>query len=357
MKLLTVIGARPQFVKAAVVSRAISTTEIEEVIVHTGQHYDDNMSQVFFDDLRIPRPKYNLEVAGGRHGASTGEMMEKIEKVLIGEAPDAVMVYGDTNTTLAGALATKKLNIPLIHIEAGLRSFEMGMPEEINRVITDRISDVLFCPTQAAVSNLKKEGFDSYDCLIVQSGDVMKDAALFYNEISDKNSDIIRTMGLGKYVVSTIHRPENTDQINNLQSIVNALNTINKQIQVVMPLHPRTKNMMRDNRITCDFTVIEPVGYLDMIQLIKNSELVITDSGGLQKEAFFFEKHCITLREQTEWVELVDHGLNIVTGSSSRAIVTAYHEMKTKQSDFSIELYGNGNAAQTIVNSILKFFT
>jgi UDP-GlcNAc3NAcA epimerase len=342
MKVLTVVGARPQFIKAAVVSRALKNKNISEVIVHTGQHYDSNMSEVFFDELQIPHPHYNLGIAGSGHGAATGQMLEKIEEVLIKEKPDAVMVYGDTNSTLAGALAARKLNIKLVHVEAGLRSFEMTMPEEINRILTDRISDVLFCPTETAVCNLKQEGFDHFKCSIIRSGDVMQDAAIYYERLSEEKSSIIQQLGLTRFVLATIHRAENTDNINNLRSIVAAFNEINDHMQVVVPLHPRTAKIIAKEGISCNFTIIEPVGYLDMVQLLKNCMLVMTDSGGLQKEAFFFKKHCVTLREQTEWVELVEHGFNTIAGTATGNIVEAYKTMAGKTSDFNIDLYGQG---------------
>lgn len=355
MKIATVVGARPQFIKAAVVSNVINKTkDIEEIIIHTGQHYDEKMSQVFFDELKIPRPAYNLCIAGGNHGASTGQMMEKIEAVLMNEKPDAVLVYGDTNSTLAGALAAKKLHIKVIHIEAGLRSFEMKMPEEINRILTDRISDILYCPTDSAINNLKNEGFDNFGCTVVKSGDVMQDVAIFYEKLSEESSDILAKLNIETYVLCTIHRAENTDNIDNLSSIIKALNLINKKIKVVTPIHPRTKKLIAEHNITCDFDLIDPVGYLDMVQLIKHSSLVITDSGGLQKEAFFFKKHCVTIREQTEWVELVENGFNIIAGTRTENIVAAFEQMIVKKSNFDIDLYGGGKAAEVIVSSILK---
>ncbi len=358
MKILTVVGARPQFVKATVVSKQLAETgAIEEIIVHTGQHYDKNMSDVFFTELRIPQPKYNLAVAGGRHGASTGQMLEKIEEVLLAESPQALMVYGDTNSTLAGALAARKMNIPVIHVEAGLRSFEMRMPEEINRILTDRISSLLFCPTDTAVQNLRNEGFEHFDASIIKCGDVMQDAAIYFGGISDEESTIVSQMQLDKYVLGTIHRAENTDNASNIASIVTAFNEINKEVQVVIPLHPRTRKIIEQQKLNCDFTVIEPVGYVDMIQLIKNAMLVMTDSGGLQKEAFFFRKNCVTLREQTEWVELVNGGFNIIAGTDKNNITQCFREMLLRTPDFDIDLYGNGNASKVIAHNILKYFS
>lgn len=357
MKVLTVVGARPQFIKAAVVSRALKNINISEVIVHTGQHYDSNMSEVFFDELQIPHPHYNLGIAGSSHGAATGQMLEKIEDVLLLEKPDAVIVYGDTNSTLAGALAARKLNIKLIHVEAGLRSFEMTMPEEVNRILTDRISDMLFCPTQVAVDNLKQEGFDHFKCSIIRSGDVMQDAAMYYEQLSAERSAIIRKLDLTSFVLATIHRAENTDNIDNLRSIVAAFNDINKHTPVLVPLHPRTSKIIAKEGIVCDFAIIEPVGYLDMVQLLKHCKLVMTDSGGLQKEAFFFKKHCVTLREQTEWVELVEHGFNAIAGTATDKIIAAYRSMADKTSDFGVDLYGNGKASSVIAGAIQKYLS
>ena len=358
MKIATIVGARPQFIKAAVVSKAIlETNVIDEFIIHTGQHYDQKMSDVFFDELNIPRPKYNLYVPGGHHGASTGQMMEKIEEVLMMEKPDAVIVYGDTNSTLAGALVARKLHLKLVHVEAGLRSFEMRMPEEVNRILTDRISDLLFCPTDSAVENLKKEGFEHFDIKIVKSGDVMQDVAILFDKISEEKSGIIKKMNAYDYVLATIHRAENTDNLDNLKSIVKAFNIINETRQVIIPLHPRTKKTIAENDIECRFTIIDPVGYLDMVQLIKKSSLVMTDSGGLQKEAFFFGKNCVTLREQTEWVELVENGFNVVAGTNTDYILNCYEQMATKESDFSINLYGAGRAAHVITDNIIKYLS
>ena len=349
-KIVTIVGARPQFVKAAVVSRALENEGIEEVMVHTGQHFDSNMSEVFFEEMQIPKPRYNLEISNLNHGAMTGRMLEKIEQILISEKPDIVLVYGDTNSTLAGALAAAKLNIRVGHVEAGLRSFNNTMPEEINRIITDRIASVLFCPTETAIDNLLKEGFGNFDCQVVKSGDVMQDAAMFYSKTSEDNSLIISKLNLvhKPFLLATIHRQENTDSLQNLRNIIDALNEISSDISVILPLHPRTRNIIRQNEINTRFETIDPVGYLDMISLIKNCSMVFTDSGGLQKEAFFFKKHCITLREETEWTELVDLGYNVLVGSDRLKIIAAYRDMQTKSSDFSRNLYGNGHAAETI---------
>ena len=353
-KIITVVGARPQFVKAATLSRQFKLLGVEELIIHTGQHFDANMSEVFFDEMEIPKPAYNLDIHGLTHGAMTGRMLEGIEEILIKEKPDGVLVYGDTNSTLAGALAASKLHIPVIHVEAGLRSYNMEMPEEINRILTDRISNLLFCPTDTAVNNLKNEGFSTMPIQIFKSGDVMQDAALYYAEKAELKSDIIKTINQPKFVLGTIHRQENTDSIEKLSNIVAGLNEINRQIPVVVPIHPRTRNILKQQNIIPEFKMIEPVGYFDMIMLLKNSELVITDSGGVQKEAFFFGKHCITLREQTEWVELVENGFNILVGSDSKKLFDAFESFKTKKTDFSVDLYGNGHAAERIAEIIFN---
>jgi UDP-GlcNAc3NAcA epimerase len=355
MKILTVIGARPQFVKAAVLSRIIANRDgVEEILVHTGQHYDANMSDIFFEEMEIPLPKYNLDVNSLGHGAMTGRMLEKIEEVLNIEKPDVLLVYGDTNSTLAGALAAKKMHIPVAHVEAGLRSFNMEMPEEINRILTDRISDFLFCPTQAAIDNLKAEGFDNFENQYFLSGDVMQDAALFYKNKANLNSQVLHNIGDGPFVLCTIHRQENTDHPERLSSIINALNTINESTKVVMTVHPRTKKIMENSGLNIHFTCIDPVGYLDMIQLLQKCQLVITDSGGLQKEAYFFHKPCITLRDQTEWVELVENGFNRVVGVDSIKIQEAFAYFTSAQLNFEKELYGGGTAGEQILNTLLK---
>jgi UDP-GlcNAc3NAcA epimerase len=353
-KIITVVGARPQFIKAATLSRQFKLLGIEEKIIHTGQHFDANMSEIFFDEMEIPKPAYQLDIHGVSHGAMTGRMLEGIEKILMTEKPDGVLVYGDTNSTLAGALAAAKLHIPVIHVEAGLRSFNMEMPEEINRILTDRISNALFCPTDTAVSNLMREGFDNMPVQIIKNGDVMQDAAMYYADKAQLKSDIIRKAGLNKFVLATIHRQENTDNPENLKNIIEGLNAIHKEIPVVVPMHPRTRNILAQNYQLPDFTIIDPVGYFDMIMLLKSCEMVITDSGGVQKEAFFFAKHCITLREQTEWVELVDKGFNLLVGSDIDKLRDAFDFFRNKQSDFSIDLYGNGKAAEMAAAEIFK---
>ncbi len=355
MKILTVIGARPQFIKAAVISRAIKSSEdITEVIVHTGQHFDNNMSEIFFEEMEIPKPDYNLNINGLGHGAMTGQMLEKIEDVLLKEKPEWVLVYGDTNSTLAGALAAKKLHIKVAHVEAGLRSFNMKMPEEINRILTDRISDILFCPTDTAVKNLHNEGYKNINCKIENVGDVMQDAALFYSKRSKKPDLILPE----KFVLCTVHRAENTDNPQAFKSIFEALEDISNETPVVLPLHPRTKNKLKNlnyNFLASPITFIEPVGYLEMVWLLQNCEIVMTDSGGVQKEAYFFKKPCLTLREETEWVELVENGFNQICGSDNQQIISGYYSIKTKpKSDFSKQMYGNGHAGNKVVQIIAK---
>ena len=353
-KVVTVIGARPQFVKAAVLSRIIKEyNTIEEVIIHTGQHFDANMSAVFFEEMMIPRPAYNLEVNSMSHGAMTGQMMEKIEKVLQIEQPDALIVYGDTNSTIAGALAAKKMNIKVVHIEAGLRSFNMKMPEEINRILTDRISDLLSCPTETAIDNLKKEGFDNLPVLIEKHGDIMKDAVEYYSQFSAIKSTIIKDQKLekNKFVLATIHRQENTDDITKLTAIFQALEKIHKTQTVILPIHPRTSAVLKKLEIHPKIQFIDPVGYYDMLELLKNCSMVITDSGGLQKEAFFNKKQCIVVREETEWVELVAYGFAKVVGSNTKKILQTFDTYKEMKKDFSVELYGN-NVGEKIYKSI-----
>lgn len=357
MKILTVVGARPQFIKAAAVGRKLREVGINEVLVHTGQHFDKNMSEVFFHEMEIPKPHYNLDIHSLSHGAMTGRMMEHIETVLLKERPNGVMIFGDTNSTLAGALAARKLHIPVIHVEAGLRSFNMDMPEEINRILTDRISNLLFCPTDAAIENLQKEGYSNFDATIIKNGDVMQDAALFYTKKAAEFSTIISTLGLtGKpFVLATVHRQENTDNPILLRSLFSALNEINKETPVVAPLHPRTLNICKKEGIVPEFKIIEPVGYFDMVELLKACSLVMTDSGGVQKEAFFFHKNCVTLREQTEWVELVEGGYNILTGSNGEKVIAGYREMMSRKNDFSKNLYGGGKASEVVAQTLLNW--
>jgi UDP-GlcNAc3NAcA epimerase len=356
LKIITIIGARPQFIKAAVISNEISgRAMLNETIIHTGQHFDKNMSDVFFKQMQIPKPKYHLNINSLNHGAMTGQMLEKIENVLTEEKPDIVIVYGDTNSTLAGALAAKKLDIKVAHIEAGLRSFNMKMPEEINRIVTDRISDFLFCPTKIAVKNLKNEGFENFNCSIINSGDVMYDAVLHFSELeSDPGIE-----GIEDFVLVTVHRQENTDDIHKLRSIFSALNSISKKTKIIIPVHPRTRKIIEsklESMISNDITLIEPVGYLEMLYLLKRCKLVMTDSGGVQKEAFFFGKYCITLREETEWVELVEGGYNKLAGFSEDRILDEFNSSFFKEFKSNNSLYGNGNASSVIINTIEEIF-
>lgn len=360
-KVVTIIGARPQFIKAATVSRQIleanKKTEhsIEEIIIHTGQHFDANMSAVFFTEMNIPTPKYQLNINNLGHGAMTGKMLEEIEQILIKEKPDYVLVYGDTNSTLAGALAAKKLHIKVVHVEAGLRSFNEAMPEEINRILTDHLSDILFYPSSQALQNLKNEGYVNFRKQLVYSGDVMHDAALLFKAFAMPPASLERVNN-GTFALATIHRAENTDHPEKLSHIIQALETISMDIPVFIPLHPRTKKKISDAQLRINSSnvhIIEPVSYLEMLYLLKECQLVLTDSGGLQKEAYFFNKHCITLREETEWVELVQKGYNKLAGSDAKSIITAFHEYEKTNAAFQPNLYGKGDAAEIIVDTLL----
>ncbi len=355
MKILTVVGARPQFIKAAAVGRQLRRYGIQEVLVHTGQHFDHNMSQVFFDEMDIPQPHYNLNIHSLSHGAMTGRMLERVEETIMIEKPDLVMVYGDTNSTLAGALAAQKLNIPVAHVEAGLRSFNMKMPEEVNRILTDRISSHLFCPTQVSVQNLVAEGFRRFRCYIENTGDVMQDASLYYGMKSAERSSIIKEQNLcNPFAIATVHRQENTEDPSKLREIIEGLNDIHREMQLVVPLHPRTKNIIDSLSIKVDFVLIPPVGYFDMVELLKHCSIVLTDSGGLQKEAFFFKKCCVTLRKETEWIELVENGFNIIADSNRYDIYQAWRHMMNKKPNFDLNLYGNGEASDRIARYLKK---
>lgn len=356
MKVVTIVGARPQFIKAAVVSRELASAKADEVIIHTGQHFDHGMSEVFFQEMDIPQPHYNLAINGLSHGAMTGAMLAGIEEILINEKPDVVVVYGDTNSTLAGALAAKKLHIPVAHVEAGLRSFNMDMPEEVNRIVTDRISSVLYVPTKSGLNNLENEGFANFKVAVQLSGDVMQDAAYFYAEKANKLSAIIARLNLKKFALCTLHRAENTDDPIRLKSLVAGLNTLNEEIPLIMPIHPRTEQAIKRLGLELKFQTIEPVGYFDMISLLTSCSLVLTDSGGLQKEAYFFKKNCVTMRDETEWVELVEQGVNVLVGASGSELITQSRLMLAKQSDFSADLYGGGNASAVIVQDLIKRF-
>lgn len=347
MKIITIIGARPQFIKAAPFSREIRK-EHTELIIHTGQHYDKNMSQIFFDELDIPEPDYNLGIGSGDHGQQTGQMLMEIENVLLKEKPDYLLVYGDTNSTLAGALAASKLHIPVIHIEAGLRSFNKKMPEEINRIMTDHVSSYLFCPTDTAVENLENENINTN---VLNVGDIMYDAVLFNKDIAEEKSDILKTTGLNKkgYHLITVHRAENTDSKEKLENILYSFAQINDT--KVWPMHPRTKSKIKEFGFNVEeipnLIVIEPVGYLDMLKLVSNAKKLITDSGGVQKEAYFMEVPCITLREQTEWVETLKDNANILTGTDPELIVKS---IKKDVAPKYYPLFGEGNTARKIVD-------
>jgi len=376
-RILTIIGARPQIIKAAALSRAIKTSfaeELEEILVHTGQHYDENMSAVFFEELGIPKPNYNLAVGSGSHGKMTAAMLEGLEALMLAEKPAAVVVYGDTNSTIAGALAAAKIHVPVVHIEAGLRSFNKAMPEELNRISCDHMSTLLFVPTQAGLDNLQKEGFslenkgkaDIDHPHVYHCGDVMYDNSLYFSSVSEQKSDLLNKLGLihQSFILCTIHRDSNTDDPQALQEIFEALLTIIAESEhtIVLPIHPRTKNKMQEllpsnllEQIQSEakLILIEPAGFLDIIALEKNAKLIITDSGGLQKEAYFFEKPCIILREQTEWVEIVKAGAAILTGAHKNQILKAYTQFSEKHTCSYPELFGNGQAAHFICEKIL----
>ncbi|WP_314733637.1 non-hydrolyzing UDP-N-acetylglucosamine 2-epimerase [Variovorax sp. CY25R-8] len=353
MKVFTVIGARPQFIKAAVVSRAIRETrgDMEEVVVHTGQHYDANMSDVFFDELEIPPPAHNLGIGGGTHGQNTGRMLEKLEELMLIEQPDWVLVYGDTDSTLAGALAASKLHIPVAHVEAGLRSFNRRMPEEINRILADHVSAKLFAPTDLAFDNLRNEGIPREKIEMV--GDVMCDAAVFYKRRARKPI-WFDNLGLkvNDFVLCTVHRAENTDDPIRMRGIFEGLRK--SEAQVVLPLHPRTRGKLKQIGLMLPSNVqaVDPVGYLEMIWLEANCRIVATDSGGVQKEAYFNQKCCVTLREETEWVELVQAGLNEVVGADSEKIAAALRCPREFASRS--QFYGDGKAGEKIVSSFFN---
>lgn len=356
MKIVTIVGARPQFIKAAAVSRVIRdnyANKIEEILVHTGQHYDDNMSKVFFEELDIPKPKYNLEISGGHHGAMTGRMLEAIEKVLLEEKPDWVLIYGDTNSTLAGALAAAKLHIRVAHVEAGLRSFNMRMPEEVNRILADRVSSLLFCPTETAVNNLKSEGITQG---VHAVGDVMYDVSLFYRDIARQRSVILDDLNLteGRYILATCHRAENTDVPSRLLGIIDALAIIARDMPVVLPLHPRTRALLAqygyEDKLST-LAIVEPVSFLDMIRLEQSAYAIVTDSGGVQKEAYFYGVPCLTTRDETEWVETVESGWNQLVGADADRIVQAYSTLR--HLSLHPQLYGNGDAASHIISILI----
>ena len=380
MRILTIVGARPQIIKAAALSRVISNNfqNIEEIIVHTGQHYDKNMSDVFFTELEIPKPQINLKVGSSSHGAQTALMIEKIEKVMQEYSPDAVVVYGDTNSTLATAIAASKLHIPIVHIESGLRSFNKKMPEEVNRILCDHVSTLLFSPTKSGFNNLLNEGFSKeysnnaspdhpniYHC-----GDVMYDNSLYFSKLSDENSDILEKLKLRneKFILATVHRNDNTDSKIKLTDLFSTFLEITEihQLKIILPLHPRTSKMMEqllDSKLLKKIqesnllTIINPAGFLDMIALEKNAELIITDSGGVQKEAYFFKKPCIILRPQTEWVEIVETKSAVISDTNSKIILEATERFLSNPDLEFPEVFGNGNAASFIAQEMLNQFS
>ncbi|MCK9312857.1 MAG: UDP-N-acetylglucosamine 2-epimerase (non-hydrolyzing) [Methanocorpusculum sp.] len=351
MKLVTIVGARPQFIKCAAVSRVLRKKHTE-ILVHTGQHYDYGMSEVFFKELDIPTPDYNLGIGSGSHGHQTGAMLAAIEDILIHEEPDMLLVYGDTNSTVAGALAAAKLHIPVVHVEAGLRSFDRRMPEEINRVITDHLSRILFCPTLTAVRNLKSEGIVDG---VYHVGDVMTDAVLFNRQRAEKQSRILDEVGVlpKNYVTATIHRPSNTDSADNMRAILEAFGSCGKT--VVFPIHPRTRKYLHEYNLTVPENVIltDPLGYLDMLQVMANAERIITDSGGIQKEAYLLRVPCVTLRENTEWIETLDGGWNILIHSASTSEITKALT-EPRHPDSWIPVFGEGGGAENIVECLEK---
>ncbi len=381
IKIVTIIGARPQIIKAAALSRAIKnnfSSQITEIIVHTGQHYDDNMSQVFFDELEIPLPNYNLNVGSGNHGKQTATMISAIEDVLLIEKPNAIVLYGDTNSTLAGAMAASKIHIPVIHIEAGLRSFNKSMPEEINRIMCDHVSTLLFSPTKTGFNNLIQEGFLSQtnapysidNPKIYHCGDVMYDNSLFFSKISDVKTSIINDLKLKNngFILATIHRNNNTDEPIRLNALFKSLNdiSINHQLQIVLPLHPRTSNLLDRNlskdlaeaiRLNSNFKIISPVSFLEMLALEKNCCLVMTDSGGVQKEAFYFEKPCVILRPETEWIELLENGAALIADADENKIKFSFEQLIAKKDLSFPKLYGDGNAAEFICSEIINQIT
>lgn len=377
IKILTIIGARPQIIKAAAISRAIKNkfqTKIKEVIVHTGQHYDANMSEVFFEELQIPKPDYNLNSGSGKHGDQTGKMISGIEEILETEKPNFMVIYGDTNSTLAGAISASKMHIPVVHIEAGLRSFNKSMPEEINRIVSDHVSTYLFPPTQTGLDNLKREGFnlESNPPFTIDNpgifnlGDVMLDNSLYFSKIAE-STNVLRNLNLetNNYVLATIHRNNNTDDKERLTQIFKSLQHISKEgnVKIVLPLHPRTLKQ-KESMLEISFLkeldenknliIIQPVSFLEMIALEKNAKLIITDSGGVQKEAFFFNKPCIILRQETEWVEIVESGAAHLCDANFEMIIESYYWFNKNQNIQTANLYGDGNAAEKILQLLLN---
>lgn len=378
IKLLTVIGARPQIIKAAAISRAVKnhfSGRIEEKILHTGQHYDTNMSQVFFDELGIPAPDHNLGVGSGSHGVQTAKMIAGIEEVLTSEHFDGIILYGDTNSTLAGAVAASKIHVPVFHIEAGLRSFNMTMPEEVNRIVCDQLSSICFSPTQTGIDNLTREGFldspskfkNGKGRLVVNSGDVMYDNSMYFATLAEEKSDTLSQIGVkpNEYILTTIHRPNNTDDPERLTAILSSLLAITERdgITLVLPLHPRTQNLLDKNLEKSVFEklmtsprvkIIPPASFFEIIVLEKNARIVMTDSGGVQKESFFFERPCVILRPETEWVEIVEHGAGIIANADPKRIVEAYDKLIGTKPVFP-PLFGDAHAAEHILDQIIDY--
>ena len=376
MKIVTIIGARPQIIKAAALSRAIKehyADRIREIIVHTGQHYDDNMSQVFFDELGIPHPDYNLHVGSASHGVQTAKMIEGIEQILLDEKPDAIVLYGDTNSTLAGAVAASKIHVPVVHIEAGLRSFNKAMPEEINRIVCDHCSTLLFSPTQAGVDNLQHEGFpvDNVSPYSIDNpkvyhcGDIMYDNSLHFSSIADQKVNLLKQLGLdGKpYVLATLHRDSNTDHKERLNQIMDALIALSHEISIVLPMHPRTRKMVEqlidDDKLhrlfhSSNIIITEPVSFLEMIQLEKHAKLVLTDSGGVQKESYFFQKPCVILRSETEWVEIVETGAATLADADTDKILEASRRYLMQPPANFPAIFGDGHAAKFMLEKIIE---
>jgi len=353
IRVMTIVGARPQFIKAAMLSRAFLKKEnCEEIMVHTGQHYDAEMSQVFFEEMGLPKPQFNLKIGSGQHGQQTGRMLEQLEKVMLDVSPDWVVVYGDTNSTLAGALAATKLHIPVAHVEAGLRSFNRKMPEEINRILVDQMSTLLFTPTQQANDHLTKENFSSE--MVHRVGDVMFDAVLFFSsKLNLETFSVPQT----PYVLATIHRAENTDELEKLSAIIEGLEDVAKELEVIWPVHPRTQSAMANAEICPRVATRSPVGYLEMLALMKGAEIIVTDSGGVQKEAFFLGVPCVTVRRETEWVELIDAGWNhLANPSDPSSILHAVKKMLGAEKHLvSPNLYGDGNAADKMADILINF--
>ncbi len=354
LSVATVVGARPQFIKASPVSRALEEAGLREILIHTGQHSDANMSEVFFREMEIRPPDYFLGISGLSHGAMTGEMLKQIEGVLLKERPDVVLVYGDTNSTLAGALAAAKLHIPVAHVEAGLRSFNLQMPEEINRALTDRVSKWLFCPTETAVKNLKAEGYKSPEYIIENVGDVMLDASLMFADRARWPDEVPKSLQSEPFVLCTLHRQESTDSPEVFKSLIGALKKMSETMPVVWPVHPRAKKKMAELGIATDGLITtSPLGYLEMLALLKTCKLVATDSGGLQKEAYFFQKPCLTLRSETEWVELVEIGANVVCGTDDKTAIAEFERTANAAiQHLKTGLYGNGDSAKKIALAI-----